>query len=58
MTSLIKTISSVLKASTDIIRIIPAHPIELAEIIAIMSFLTFKITIILYISGLLVINMY
>jgi hypothetical protein len=32
MTSPIKTVTSVLKSSTDIITNIPAHPIELAEI--------------------------
>jgi hypothetical protein len=46
MTSLIKTITSVLKASTDII---PARPIRLAEIKAITSVSTFKIAVILYI---------
>jgi hypothetical protein len=33
MTSLIKTITSVLKASADITTNIPAHPIGLAEIL-------------------------
>jgi hypothetical protein len=48
MTSPIKTIRSVLKALTDIITNIPARPIELAEILTIMSVSTFKIAIILY----------
>jgi hypothetical protein len=43
MMSPIKTIMSVLKASTDIITNIPAR-----EILAIMSVLTFKIAVILY----------
>jgi hypothetical protein len=47
MTSQIKTITSILKALTDIIKNIPA-PIGLAEILVIMSVLTFKIAIILY----------
>jgi len=48
MTSTIKTITPVLKALTDIITNMPAHPIGLAEILAIMSVLTFKIVVILY----------
>ena len=43
--------TSVLKASTDIITNIPAHTIGLAEILGIMSVLTFKITVILYITA-------
>jgi hypothetical protein len=39
----------VLKALTDIITNIPAHPIGLAEILTIMSVSTFKIAVILYI---------
>ena len=50
MTSSIKTIMSVLKTSTDIITNIPAQPIGLAEILAIMSVSTFKIAVILYVS--------
>ena len=49
MTSPIKT-TSVLKASTDIITNIPACPIGLAEILAIMSVSTFKISVILYLA--------
>jgi len=49
MTSPIKTIASVLKASTDIIANIPARPIRLTEILAIMSVSTFNIAVILYI---------
>jgi hypothetical protein len=49
MTSQIKT-KSVLKASTDIITNIPACPIGLAEILAIMSVSTFKISVILYLA--------
>ena len=48
MPSPIKTIKLVLKASTDIITNIPAHPIGLAEILAIMSVSNFKIAVILY----------
>ena len=51
MTSLIKTITSVLKASTDIITNILARPIWLAEKLAIMSVWTFKIAVILYIMA-------
>jgi hypothetical protein len=47
MMSPIKTITS---RQTDIITNIPAHPIELAEILAIMSVSTFKIDVILYLS--------
>jgi hypothetical protein len=43
MTSQIKTITSVLKASTDIFTKIPARPIGLTEILAIMSVSIFKI---------------
>ena len=50
MTSPIRTITSVLKSSTDIITNIPAHSIRLAEILAIMSISTFKITVILYLQ--------
>ena len=50
MTSPIKTITSVLKAWTDIITDIPTHP-KLAEILPIMSVETFKITDILYLSS-------
>jgi len=53
MTSQIKTITSVLKALTYIITNIPARPIGLAEILAIMSVSTFKIAIILYLSVML-----
>ena len=49
MTSPIKTIASVLTASTDIITNIPARPIRLTEILVIMSVSTFKIAVILYI---------
>ena len=48
ITSPIKTTWSVLKALTDIITNIPARPIELAEILTIMSVSIFKIAIILY----------
>ena len=48
MTSPIKTIASVLKASTDIITNISAQPVGLTEIWAIMSISTFKIAVILY----------
>jgi hypothetical protein len=48
MMSPIKAIMSVLKALTDIISNLPAHPIELAEILAIMSVSTFKIAVNLY----------
>jgi hypothetical protein len=44
----VKTLTSVLKAATDIITKIPSRPIGLAEILAIMSFSTFKIAVILY----------
>ena len=47
-TSPITTITSVLKALTDIITNIPAHPSRLAEILVIMSVSTSKIAIILY----------
>ena len=50
MTSLIKTIMSVLKATTDIITNIPTRPIRLAGLLAIMSVSTFKIAVILYVS--------
>ena len=55
MTSPINTVTSVLKASTDIITKIQVRPIRLTEILTIMSVSTFKITIILhvYISELL-----
>ena len=43
-----KTITSVLKVSTDVIRNITACPIGLVEILAIMSVSTFKIAVILY----------
>jgi hypothetical protein len=49
--SSIKTIMSVLKASTDIITNIPARPIGLAEILAIRSVSTFKIAVILYLAS-------
>jgi hypothetical protein len=49
--SQIKTITSVLKALTDIITNILARPIRLAEILAIKSVSTFKIAIILYLIG-------
>ena len=48
MTLSIKTITSVLKAATDIITNIPSRPIGLAEILAIISVSTFKIDVILY----------
>ena len=48
MKSQIKTITSVLKASTNIITNIPARSIGLAEILAIMSVSTFNIAVILY----------
>jgi hypothetical protein len=48
MTLSIKTITSVLKAATDIITNIPSRPIGLAEILAIISVSTFKIAVILY----------
>ena len=48
MTSPIKKITSVLKASTEIITFIPPCHIRLAEILAVMSVSTFKIVIILY----------
>ena len=48
MTQPIKAITSVLKASTDIITNIPACPTRLAEILAIMSVSTFKIAVTLY----------
>ena len=51
MTSLIKTIMSVLKALTDIITNIPACTIGLTEILVIMSVSIFKIGVILYISS-------
>jgi len=44
----VKTLTSVLKAATDIITNIPSRPIGLAEILAIMSVSTFKIAVILY----------
>ena len=50
MTPPIKTIMSILKAYTNINKNIPACPIELAEILAIMSVSTFKIAVILYVS--------
>jgi hypothetical protein len=49
MASSIKTIASVLKASTDIITNVPAHSIRLTEILVIMSVSTFKIAVILYV---------
>ena len=48
MTSPIKKITSVLKASTEIITNIPPRHIRLAEILVVMSVSTFKIAIILY----------
>jgi hypothetical protein len=48
MTSQIKTIISVLKALTDIVINVPAHPIGISEILEIMSVSTFKIVVILY----------
>ena len=50
MTSPIKTITSVLKASTEIITNIPAHPIGPTAILMILSVSTFKMSVILYIS--------
>ena len=50
MTSPIKTITSVLKALTDIITNNPALPIGLVEILVIMSVSTFKSFVILYIT--------
>jgi len=50
MASLIKTITSVLKVSTDIITSITAIPFGLDPILAIMSVLTFKTAVILYLS--------
>ena len=47
MTSPIKTITSVLKASTDILTNILVRPVGLAEILEIMSVTTFKIAVIL-----------
>ena len=47
MTSPIKTITSVLKASTDILTNILVRPVGLAEILVIMSVTTFKIAAIL-----------
>jgi hypothetical protein len=47
MTSPIKTITSVLKASTDILTNILVRPVGLAEILVIMSVTTFKIAVIL-----------
>ena len=58
MMSPIKTIASVLKASTDIITNMPARPVGLAEILAIMSVSTFKITVILYVFDVTLINKY
>ena len=55
MKSQIKTLTSVLKASTNIITNIPAHSIGLADILAIMSVSTFKIAIILYTSFILIV---
>ena len=55
MMSQIKTITSVLKASTNIIANIPARSIGLAEILAIMSVSTFKIAIILFTSFILIV---
>ena len=55
MKSQIKTITSVLKASTNIITNIPARSIGLAEILAIMSVSTFKIAIILFTSFILIV---
>ena len=49
MTPPIKAITSVLKASTDIITNIPARAIRLAEILVIMSVSTFNTAVILYI---------
>ena len=48
MTSPIKTITWILKASTDIITNIPARSIGLAKTLTIMSVSTFKIAVILY----------
>ena len=50
MASLIKTITSVLKASTDISQIflLVIYNVGLAEIVGIMPVLTFKIGVILY----------
>ena len=56
MTSPIKTIPSVLKASTDIITNITACHIGLLEILAIMSASTFKIAVILYIKIIIVVK--
>ena len=47
MTSQIKSITSVMKASIDMITYIPARLIGLADILAIMSVSTFKIAVIL-----------
>ena len=49
MKSLMKTITSVLKASTDIIKYFPFGLIGLDEILTIMSVSTLKIAVILYI---------
>jgi hypothetical protein len=49
MTSLKKTITSILKFSTHITTNIPGRPIRLVEILAIMSVSAFKIAVILYI---------
>ena len=53
MTTSIKTITTVLKDSTDIITNITARPIGLAEILAIISVClsVFKIVVILYITN-------
>ena len=48
MTSLIITIMSFMKALTDIITNIPAQPMGLSEILAMMYVSTFKIDVTLY----------
>ena len=48
MKSQVKTITSVLKALTDITTNIPARPIRLTEILTKMSVSSFKIAVILY----------
>ena len=50
-TSLIKTITPVLKILTYIITSIAAHPVGFAEIVVLMSVSTFKTAVILYISN-------
>jgi len=44
----IKTITSVLKASTYIITSIEAHPIRLAAVLVIMSVSTYETTVIIF----------